>query len=152
LSVVHLPAVLGEILEGMALPANIRVDRQFDQTLPPVALDRDHLGQILWNLVTNAVQAMGVEGGTLTIRTVAANERLQIEVLDTGSGISPADASRIFQPSFTTKPQGVGLGLSIARALARAGGGDLTLAESAGPGARFVLDLPLTTVENRAAS
>jgi len=122
----------------------VRVERRFSTPLPPMRLDRDQVSQILWNLVTNAVNAMQGGPGTLTISVSAAGARLRIEVRDTGPGIDRADVERVFDPSFTTKPQGVGLGLSISRAFARASGGDLFVSGAGGRGACFVLDLPAT--------
>jgi signal transduction histidine kinase len=106
-------------------------------------MDKDHVGQIVWNLINNAVQAMHASG-TLTIAADIQGGRLRIEVRDSGPGIAAADADKVFQPLFTTKPQGVGLGLSISRAFARSSGGDLTFEDAPGGGASFVIDLPVT--------
>jgi signal transduction histidine kinase len=110
--------------------------------MPTVTLDKDHVGQILWNLINNAVQAMR-GSGTLTISVAVVDGRLRIDVRDSGPGIAAADTAKIFQPLFTTKPQGVGLGLSISRAFARSNGGDLTFESTPGQGATFFLDLPI---------
>jgi signal transduction histidine kinase len=145
-STVDLSQLIDEVLDRSAVPSAVRVERRFGSPLPPMRLDRDQVSQILWNLVTNAVQAMQGGPGTLTIVVSAAGSRLRIEVRDTGPGIDRADVERVFDPAYTTKPQGVGLGLSVSRAFARAIGGDLFVAGAGGRGACFVLDLPAATV------
>ena len=137
---VNISRVLDDIELRARIPATVRVDRQLPAAIPPLVLDRDHLTQILWNLVTNAVQAMKGDG-TLTMRAAWVDGHLRIEVRDTGGGIADADLERIFGPMYTTKEQGIGLGLSISRAFARANGGDLVAIPGEG-GACFVLDLP----------
>ncbi|MGQ0767316.1 MAG: sensor histidine kinase [Gemmatimonadota bacterium] len=114
--------LLDDVLERMTIPDCVDVDRQYVAGLPQVMVDRDQVGQVLWNLVSNAVQAMqgspgeGKEGGTLTIEASAAGDRLYVEVRDTGAGVRSEDAERIFEPLYTTNAKGVGLGLSISRA------------------------------------
>ena len=139
-TVVDIPCICDEVLLRAEVPDTIRVVRDVG-TVPPLVLDRDHLGQILWNLVTNAVQAMQRGPGVLTVKATYAAGRLRIEVHDSGNGIAPSDLERIFEPMFTTKAAGVGLGLSVSRAFARANGGDLTVM-SVERGACFVLELP----------
>jgi len=143
-STVDVSRLVDDVLDRAAIPGAVRVERRFSTPLPPMRLDRDQVTQILWNVVTNAVNAMQGRPGTLTISVSAAGARLRIEVRDTGPGIDRADVERVFDPSFTTKPQGVGLGLSISRAFARASGGDLFVSGAGGRGACFVLDLPAT--------
>lgn len=139
-TVVDIPCVCDEILLRAEVPDTIRVVRDIGM-VPPLMLDRDHLGQILWNLVTNAVQSMQRGPGVLTVGASYTEGRLRIEVRDSGDGIAPADLERIFEPMYTTKASGVGLGLSVSRAFARANGGDLTVLPVE-RGACFVLELP----------
>lgn len=139
-SAVNVTSLLAAIVKRAAIPDSIRVEQKYAIPLPCVVLDRDHLAQILWNLMTNAVQAMnGV--GTLTIAATYGEGRLRIEVRDSGTGIPSADVERIFEPMYTTKAHGNGLGLSISRAFARSSGGDLFV-EPTASGACFVVDLP----------
>ncbi len=145
-STVDISRLVDDVLDRANIPGAVRVERRFSTPLPSMRLDRDQVSQILWNLVTNAVQAMQGGPGTLTIVVSAAGARLRIEVRDTGPGIDRADVERVFDPAFTTKPQGVGLGLSISRAFARASGGDLFVSGAGGRGACFVLDLPAVPV------
>jgi signal transduction histidine kinase len=145
-STVDVAHFLDETIARTAMPATIRVERQYATPLPPVTIDRDQVGQIVWNLLTNAVQSMESQpdrSHTLTVAASVDSSRLRIAVSDTGPGI-PADATeQVFEPMYTTKPDGTGLGLSISRSLARASGGELTLSQADGGGARFELELPL---------
>lgn len=134
--------LLDDLLTSAAIPETVHVKREYDHSLPSLLIDRDQIGQIIWNLVTNAVQAMSGEG-TLAINAIVSDGRLRISVRDSGPGVPPKDAERIFEPMYTTKPDGVGLGLAICRKLARSNGGELTLVSGAG-GAHFMLDLPAT--------
>lgn len=146
-TLVDVPTMLDDIVARAPVQEHVRVERKDELPLCPVSLDRDRVGQIVWNLVTNAVQAMqghahAQRPGVVTVTAATSEGRLRIEVHDTGPGISAQDAERIFEPMYTTKADGVGLGLSISRAFARASGGDLFVSAPGGPGARFVLDLP----------
>jgi signal transduction histidine kinase len=139
-SAVDVARLLDDTLMRADIPDSIRVDRRI-AAMPKLVLDRDHVTQILWNLVRNAVQAMDGDPGVLTVTTTWSDKRLRVEVRDSGDGIAAADNERIFEPMYTTKAQGIGLGLSVSRAFARANGGDLSLVPGDG-GACFVLDLP----------
>lgn len=143
-SAVELARLIDEILVRAAVPSNARIERRELSALPTLSIDRDQVGQILWNLVRNALQVMREDGGTLTITSAFGDGRLTIEVSDCGPGVADADSERVFEPLFTTKPDGVGFGLSISRAFARANGGDLRVRRADGGGACFVLDLPAT--------
>lgn len=109
--------------------------------LDPVLLDSDRMLQILLNLFLNAIQAMP-SGGTLTVSAQRVRDRLEIEVADTGQGIAPQDLDRIFDPYFTTKNQGTGLGLATVRTMAEAHGGQVRVSSEPGRGTQVVLDLP----------
>lgn len=137
---VNVARLIDETVLRADVPADVKVKRDFVLPSQPLVIDRDHVSQILWNLVRNAAQAMN-GAGTLTIVARYAADRLRIEVHDTGQGISPEDLERVFQPMYTTKPHGIGLGLSVSRAFARANGGDLHAIPGEG-GACFVLEVP----------
>jgi signal transduction histidine kinase len=143
---VDVPAFLNDLIARAGIPSTVRVERQFPETMPAVTVDRDRVGQIVWNLLTNAVQAMQ-SAGVLQVNAILSDERLRIEVCDSGPGIAPADRERVFEPLFTTKAQGVGLGLSVSRAYARSNGGDLYVKDGPSQGACFCLDLPTGLVQ-----
>src|SRR6185295_4322290 len=104
--------------------------------LPPAVADPVQVGQVVLNLLVNAVQSMGSGGGVLTIRgCLDGPGNVQLEVADTGQGIPPENIERIFEPLFTTKARGMGLGLAVSRALAVANGGDVKVRSEVGKGA-----------------
>jgi len=108
-----------------------------------VLADESKIRQVLTNLIANAIEACGTEGRSrIDIREVPGR-LVEVAVTDSGPGV-PADArERIFEPFFTTKPSGTGLGLAISRAIAKAHGGDVALAEDGSAGATFTLSLPV---------
>jgi signal transduction histidine kinase len=89
-------------------------------------------------------------GGTLTIETAAADGRASVSVTDTGAGIAPEHLARLFQPLFTTKARGIGLGLAVARRLAEANGGTIEVRSESGRGSRFTVLLPAAGAEGGA--
>ena len=103
-------------------------------------VDADQIRLILNNLISNAIQAMP-EGGALSVRTRALEDSLEVTVADTGSGIAPDHLERIFEPLFTTKSKGIGLGLSLAKRLAEANGGSIRVESALGQGSRFMVEL-----------
>ncbi|MDB5309189.1 MAG: zraS 6 [Gemmataceae bacterium] len=108
----------------------------------PAAVDRDQLRSLLTNLLFNAIDA-APPGGEVGVRAGTGPDGTPtVEVTDTGRGIDPAIAGRLFTPFATTKPTGTGLGLTIARRIARDHGGTLTAANRPEGGARFTLTLP----------
>jgi signal transduction histidine kinase len=123
---------------------DVQVVKDYDRTLPDIPVYGAELNQVWTNIIDNALQAMG-GAGTLTIRTSRVDERLQVEIGDTGPGI-PADVvGRIFEPFFTTKPvgEGTGLGLDISwRIVVNKHHGDLSVESKPGD-TRFRVRLPL---------
>ena len=108
----------------------------------PAAVDRDQFLSLLTNLLFNAIDA-APPGGEVGVHAAAeAGGAIRVEVTDTGPGIDPAAADRLFTPFATTKPTGTGLGLTVARRIARDHGGSLTAANRPGGGACFTLTLP----------
>jgi signal transduction histidine kinase len=117
---------------------------QVQQNIKPldVLADPGQVRQVLVNLVTNALQAMSESGGCLSITTGLADGEAWIAVQDTGSGIEPAILEKIFQPLFTTKAKGIGLGLAVCESLIRANGGKITVSSEVGKGSTFTVHLP----------
>lgn len=107
----------------------------------PASVDRDQFLSLLSNLLVNAIDA-APPGGEVAVRTLCAPGGLTVEVTDTGPGIDPTVASRLFTPFVTTKATGTGLGLTIAQRVARDHGGTLTATNRPGGGACFTLTLP----------
>jgi signal transduction histidine kinase len=127
-------------LDRLLPPATIRVVRDLAEELRPVMVDADQLQVVLDNLFSNAVQAMP-DGGVLTVRTRGQDGRVEISVEDTGPGIPPDHLERIFEPLFTTKSTGIGLGLTLAKRLTEVNGGALRIENEPGSGARFTIAL-----------
>lgn len=135
---VDLSRVVREYLEQKPLPGAVEVVLELADSLPAVSADPDQFLLVLGNLVTNAVQAMP-EGGKLTITTVSTPDGVSLSVADTGTGIAPENLAKIFEPLFTTKPRGIGLGLAVAQSLSESNGATLTVASAPGQGSRFVV-------------
>ncbi len=108
--------------------------------LPPVRGIRDHLTQVILNLVLNAIDATG-RGGRIRSRG-ARRGAVVLSVEDDGRGIAAEDQPRLFQPYFTTKPQGTGLGLFVSRQIVEEMGGDLSFRSEPGRGTTFRVRLP----------
>jgi signal transduction histidine kinase len=116
------------------------MDTDFAVTLPAVRGDKVHLQQVLLNLVLNGMEAMAdiPEAKRLAVRTlVNENGCVEIAVTDAGSGIPPDRLRSLFDPFFSTKKEGMGLGLSIARSLVEAHGGRIWAENNVGVGATF---------------
>ena len=116
----------------------ITIRREGLAELPPVTIDPIQIGQVLLNLFTNADQAME-RGGTLTIRGAVVGGQVVVDVADTGEGIPAGIIDKVFEPLFTTKARGIGLGLAVSKSLAKANGAELKVASQAGKGATFSL-------------
>jgi two-component system, NtrC family, sensor kinase len=145
-------AVIEEALEVVgprATEQEISVLKKIDPDLPRLSGDRKQLGEMLINLMVNALEAMG-KGDALVVSAVRERRRLRdreqdcvrISVTDTGEGIDPANLERLFDPFFTTKSAGTGLGLSIVNSTVIRHGGEVTVESRPGAGATFRIYLP----------
>ncbi len=141
--VVTVQSIVDAQLARASVPSVVRVEATLDPGLPPVEVDPVQIGQIVFNLLTNAIQAMGDDGGTLRIDAQAEGGVVRMRVADSGPGIAAEHLDKIFEPLFTTKARGIGLGLAVSRGLAQSNGGDLNVASVPGHGATFVLSLPI---------
>jgi two-component system, sporulation sensor kinase E len=120
---------------------DILVELELDSSLPPLEIDRDQMKQAFYNIIRNAFQAMKT-GGILRIRSRADETHELISFSDTGGGISPENISRVFEPYFTTKSTGSGLGLLIVRRIVRAHGGEVILESEQNRGLTLTIRLP----------
>jgi signal transduction histidine kinase len=135
-------ALVLEVLERAHIPNNVHLTTDVPEDLPLVCVDPDKLHQVLLNLIDNAVQAMP-HGGTLAIRGYEEHGALCLVVADSGEGIPQENMERIFEPLFTTKARGIGLGLAIVRMMVEAHGGQIDVASELGQGADFTVCLPI---------
>ena len=149
---------LGGLLDEYALPDGVELRRELDC---PVSADLDagHLGRSVTNLLQNACQAMtgpsdSAQAGprVLTAASRLVDGTVEILVADTGPGIAPEDLPRIFDPLFSTKSFGVGLGLALVKRTVEQHDGTVEAVSDEGRGARFVLRLPVTAAERSEAS
>jgi two-component system sensor kinase FixL len=127
---------------------DLRTDLRLDPAVGTVPIDRIQIGQVLINLVRNAIEAMQDSvRRELSVVTRLNSGMVEIVVSDTGPGIAQDVAERLFQPFITTKPSGLGLGLSICREIVEVHGGRITASANAAGGATFTIALPLSLGE-----
>ncbi len=142
---------LNEIIEEVitlssqrAKYANIELHSSLNPDLPEIKASETEMHQVLLNLVNNAIYAMEKTGGLIDFKTYPREDKVVVEVSDTGPGIPEAVIGRIFDPFFTTKPvgQGTGLGLSICYGIIRKMDGDIQVKSIVGKGTTFLITLP----------
>ena len=119
----------------------VTVEREVDNDLPPVPVDGRLLRQAILNVAINAVQALGPRGGIITLRMHRDPAGVRIEIADTGPGIASEHQPRVFEPFFTTRPSGTGLGLTVVKRIVDVHHGETTLRTTDG-GTTFVIRLP----------
>ncbi|HSF04780.1 MAG TPA: ATP-binding protein [Methylomirabilota bacterium] len=157
-SLVRLPVLLDRVVELHAHELETRgavVVREYARDVPPIQADEEALYQAFVNVVSNAVEAMG-PGGRLTLRlgwhdgtelragrSRLFNRRVRIEVSDTGIGIAPSDAERVFNPFFTTRDGGTGLGLALTHKIVDDHSGTIDFQSRPGAGTTFRITLPV---------
>ena len=120
---------------------DILVEFELDRSLPPLEIDRDQIKQACYNIIRNALQAMK-SGGILRLRSGADETHQFVSFSDTGGGIPPENISRVFEPYFTTKSSGSGLGLLIVRRIVRAHGGEVIIESERNRGLTLTIRLP----------
>jgi signal transduction histidine kinase len=121
--------------------SSVRIEKHCDKRLPDVCADGDSLKQVFWNLILNGLQSME-GGGLLMITSLHDRTHIKVRIADSGAGIDPADRKRIFQPFFTKRDGGSGLGLSIADKIISAHGGSLALESNVGVGTTVTVSFP----------
>jgi signal transduction histidine kinase/heme/copper-type cytochrome/quinol oxidase subunit 2 len=131
-----------KILDKKHPPKDIKVTTNIPKDISSVFIDSAQISQVLANLITNAYQAMA-DGGSLTINAREHKNKVYIEVVDTGCGISKKDTEKIFEPLYTTKARGIGFGLSVSKNLVEVNGGRIKVESIKGKGTTFTLILPI---------
>ncbi|MDD5332844.1 MAG: PAS domain S-box protein [Rhodoferax sp.] len=144
--------LLAQTLHKLVVPASVSVKLDIPAALPPLRADPMQIQQVLRNLIGNALEAMP-DGGTLELG--AAENRpagsVAISVRDSGTGMTPEVLAKLFQPLFTTKARGIGLGLVVVKNLVQANGGSVQVASVAGKGSLFTVTLPSARSEGEIA-
>jgi two-component system NtrC family sensor kinase len=125
-----------------AVTKRINIEFEVKDSLPPVEHDPNQINQVLLNLILNAIQSMD-KPGTIRVTLEQDDDLAVISVADEGKGIAPENLSQIFRPFFTTKGQGTGLGLSLARRMVESHGGSITVSSEVGSGTQFEVRLPI---------
>jgi signal transduction histidine kinase len=134
------------LIEHELKKASIQLVEQLDTSLPPILGSRVEIGQVFLNLIINATHAMEGKGGTLTVKSYAADGGLAIEFSDTGCGISAENRARIFEPLFTTKgTKGTGIGLSVSQKIVTNHNGKISVTSEVGKGTTFRIWMPKAT-------
>jgi two-component system, NtrC family, sensor histidine kinase HydH len=123
-------------------PLGVSIYRNYSPEIPPFLLDRQLMERVIYNLLLNAAQASPPRG-SITVKTRQLGDTVEIGVIDRGSGIAPKDRESIFNPFFTTKSSGVGLGLAIVSKIVDEHGGQITVESEPGAGSVFRVFLPL---------
>ena len=152
----HLPLDLNEVVEDTLLlvqrelaERRVALDLSIDPGMPAVLGDRVQLQQVIINLVMNGLQAMEGVAGSRRLRiatrreTSEAGETVVLEVTDSGTGFSTQDAGKLFNAFYSTKSNGMGMGLSISRSIVEAHRGQISAATGEDRGATFTVRLPL---------
>jgi len=121
---------------------DILVETELREGMPPLPLDRHQIKQAFYNIIKNAAQAMK-SGGILHIRTDRDEDHVSVTFQDTGGGIPAENMSKVFDPYFTTKESGSGLGLLIVRRIIREHGGEIDIVNNQGRGLELTIRLPL---------
>jgi two-component system, sporulation sensor kinase E len=140
----NINAIVQEVVRFFASQIEDRdivVEQELRSDLPLIQVDRDQMKQAFYNVIKNSLEAMK-RRGVLRIRTDMDESHVFIKFVDTGGGISAENLSRIFEPYFTTKPSGTGLGLLIVRRIVREHGGELSVESNEGKGLTLTIRLP----------
>jgi signal transduction histidine kinase len=136
--------LIRQALKRCTIPEQVHVKIDTPTGLPPIQVDPQQIQQVFRNLFTNGIDAMP-DGGHLTVGATVDNPSgmVRVTVRDTGSGIKPEQMEKLFQPLFTTKARGTGLGLVVVKNLIKANGGEVEVQSQPGMGTTFTVTLPV---------
>jgi PAS domain S-box-containing protein len=140
---VTLAELIGQTLRKYTVPDSVAVNLDIPETLTPLQVDPQQIHQVFRNLISNGVEAMA-EGGELEIRAVEnrPDGTVTVSVRDSGIGMTPEQMARLFQPLFTTKARGIGLGMVVVKNLTEANGGKVDVQSELGRGTTVTITLP----------
>jgi PAS domain S-box-containing protein len=134
-----------DVMRSNLISRRVRLVKELDEPLPAIMGDAVELQQVVLNLLLNAAEALNdtpPDDREITIRTLTRKGSVEIAVSDRGPGLAPAQLQRIFEPFYSTKRHGMGMGLTISAEIARAHGGHLWAQNNSGLGATFYLSVP----------
>ncbi|GAB1433729.1 ATP-binding protein [Spirochaetota bacterium] len=139
---------LAEFMKPEAKNAGIELEAKLEASANPVPFDRRYIKQVLLNLIKNSMSAMP-KGGKLLLETSSSQDEFAIRVEDSGSGIDNDKIGKIFEPYYTTKENGTGLGLTLSYKIIKEHGGDISVSSKPGAGSVFTISLPIPQKEKR---
>jgi signal transduction histidine kinase len=134
--------IVDSAMEVVEMPENVLLVKEFDASLPKAIVDPDQMHQVFVNLGLNAVQAMA-EGGQLKVKTRLAGDYVEVEFNDTGCGIPQENLNKLFDPFFSTKARGVGLGLAVTHGIIERNKCKIEVESKVSEGTTFVVKLPI---------
>jgi two-component system sensor histidine kinase HydH len=136
------------LIGGDAQKNDILIDITADTALPPVWVDPDKIKQVLLNIFLNALTSMP-GGGRLSVLLSTGSNGLDVVITDTGEGINEDDLPRIYDPYFTSKPAGTGLGLAVAQKIMEAHGGKVQIESKSAIGTKVILHFEFNAAERK---
>ncbi len=142
LTKINLSNLINESLSWVTIPKNVTVTANLNGNSLQIKIDAEQISRVFTNIISNAIQAMNGKG-ELKIDTGVEDSLVWTRFTDTGCGIPEENLEKIFEPLFTTKPKGIGLGLAITKRLVEQNGGKIEVASQTGEGATFTVKLPL---------
>lgn len=137
-----LNTIVIETLNRIRFPDYISIEQQLDRSIPQLNLDDGQIQQIIINLMMNSIQATD-NGGKIYVKTSLKDETVNLTIKDTGCGIAQENLDKIFEPLFTTKPKGIGLGMSIVKMLVEKHGGHMQIQSRLNIGTTVTLTFPV---------
>jgi len=131
-----------DVIGTLKIPDDVEVSVRLDEGLRSVRADGNLFKRVFTNMLTNGIQALP-EGGSLTVTGTASDDEATIVVSDTGVGVSEENMNKLFQPLFTTKAKGTGLGLAVCKRIVEAHHGEITVESEEGVGTSFTIKIPM---------
>jgi PAS domain S-box-containing protein len=142
----NIAGIIEDALRYTLVPENVTLAKDINNNPPMVVVDGEQIKQVFLNITLNALQAMAEKGGRLDIRAADKGKFVEVEFTDTGGGIPDDIKKKIFDPLFTTKAKGVGLGLSVCKSIIERHEGDIKVKSQVGKGTTFTISLPTEKV------
>lgn len=142
---VNINSIILDAMSRVVVPENVEVESYLDKSLPFILADPDQLAQVFGNITLNAFQAMP-GGGRLIVKSEASSPKeVSVSFTDTGTGISDEIIDKLFEPLFTTKAKGIGLGLAVSKLLVAELGGTIEVKSKARKGSKFIVKVPINS-------
>lgn len=148
LNQIDIYSLIENVLKKFSQPENVKVTKKLAHNLPLVYIDIKQIEQVIANLITNAYQAIPVEGEVI-IEGKEVDNQVRVDFIDNGIGIPKENMEKIFEPLFTTKAKGIGLGLTVSKMLAEINEGRIEVKSTVGKGSIFSLFLPVRNADER---